>query len=612
MDKELKVTITADTGAFQRGMKEASSQLGDFKESGGAANSEVDKAIKNLGSNLVTAAKVGAAAVAAAGASLFAFASSTASAADTVDKMSQKLGLSREAYQQLDYVLSQSGTDINSFGAGMKTLLAQMDGVASGSADAAARFDALGVSVVDANGKMRSQEAVLKDTIIAFQNMENGAEKSRLAQELFGRSGQELLPLLNSQAGSFEELTEKASALGLVMGDEAVDAGVTFTDTLDTMKRGLAAIKNTIGAEVMPVVTEAMHAVIDHLPEIKAAVSAVANTVKDAFKFASEHKEVLIAIASALGIVAAAIGLYNTVAAVKAAMDALQATSLVGLIAAEWAQVAAQAAVLAPYVAIVAAIAAVVAIIVLLVKHWDEIKETAINVANKVKETVQGMLDKIKEIFESIKNAIAQKLEAAKEIVMAVFDMIKSRIEEKLNFVKSIVQAVIDWIKDGFSFKGLVNIVETVFNGIKDSIKNKLDTAANFVKSIIDKIKSFFNFSWELPKLKLPHISITGGFSLAPPKVPSFSIDWYAQGGVFDKPTVFNSSAGLAGIGEAGAEAVVPLEKNTEWLDKIAERLGGNGREIVIELDGRELGRATIDSINGITRQTGKLALVVG
>lgn len=93
--------------------------------------------------------------------------------------------------------------------------------------------------------------------------------------------------------------------------------------------------------------------------------------------------------------------------------------------------------------------------------------------------------------------------------------------------------------------------------------------------------------------------------------IPSLSIDWYAKGGVFDKPTLFGYGNNLAGIGEAGAEAVVPLEKNTEWLDRIAERLGGNDKPatFIFKVGETEFGRASVNSINALTRQTGALQI---
>jgi len=141
-----------------------------------------------------------------------------------------------------------------------------------------------------------------------------------------------------------------------------------------------------------------------------------------------------------------------------------------------------------------------------------------------------------------------------------------------------------------------------------------MDNAKSVVSSAIEKIKSFFNFSWSLPHIKLPHFSISGSFSLNPPSVPHFSISWYKLGGIFDSPTLFGYGNGaLGGLGEDGAEAVVPLEKNTGWLDKIAtmlnEKQGGGNRPIYLMVDGRVFGEIAVDSINELTRLRGTLPL---
>jgi hypothetical protein len=124
-------------------------------------------------------------------------------------------------------------------------------------------------------------------------------------------------------------------------------------------------------------------------------------------------------------------------------------------------------------------------------------------------------------------------------------------------------------------------------------------------------IKSFFNFSWSLPKLKMPHISISGKFSINPPSVPKFSISWYKLGGIFDSPTLFPFAGGIGGLGEDGAVAIVPLEKNTKWLSRLATMLNEEqgSRPIVMNVDGKTFAEISIDSINALTRQTGNLQL---
>ena len=111
----------------------------------------------------------------------------------------------------------------------------------------------------------------------------------------------------------------------------------------------------------------------------------------------------------------------------------------------------------------------------------------------------------------------------------------------------------------------------SVWNAIKSAITSPIHAAYNAVSNIIQKIRGLFNFSWKLPHLKLPHVSISGGFSLKPLKVPHFALKWYKEGGIFDKPTI-------AGIGEAGSEAVLPTHKLDKFLEEAVLRTKGSER----------------------------------
>jgi len=114
------------------------------------------------------------------------------------------------------------------------------------------------------------------------------------------------------------------------------------------------------------------------------------------------------------------------------------------------------------------------------------------------------------------------------------------------------------------AFNGLKARVAAIFNAVRDAIVKPIQKAVNLVRSAIGKIKSIINGAkLKLPKIKLPHFSISGKFSLDPPSIPHVSVSWYKTGGIFDSPTI-------AGIGEAGPEAVVPLDTLWNKLDRIA------------------------------------------
>lgn len=233
-----------------------------------------------LGNGIKTAAKWGTAivggATAAAG-GLMDVATKTAETTDRIDKMSQKLGLSREGFQEWDFIMSQSGANIDSMQSGMKTLVNQFDELGKGGKVATDAFGRLGLTYDDLAGK--SREEIFETTISALQNMEDETERAAIANDLLGRSGSELAPLLNAGAGAVEEMKKQAHDLGLVISDDAVDAGVQFTDTMDQLKRSFGAMATNIGASVMPIVQKLADLILENMPLIQDVFSKVVNAI---------------------------------------------------------------------------------------------------------------------------------------------------------------------------------------------------------------------------------------------------------------------------------------------------------------------------------------------
>lgn len=181
-------------------------------------------------------------------------AGAVASYGDQVDKASQKLGISAEAYQEWDAVLKHSGTSIDSMGVGMKTLATK---AASGS-DA---FEKLGISAQRAASM--SREDLFAETITALQNVSDENERAMLAQELFGRSAMELGPLLNTSAEETQAMKDRVHELGGVMSDEAVKAAAKYQDTLQDMQTAFSGLKRGLVSEFLPSLTTVMEGITE-------------------------------------------------------------------------------------------------------------------------------------------------------------------------------------------------------------------------------------------------------------------------------------------------------------------------------------------------------------
>lgn len=188
----------------------------------------------------------------------------------------------------------------------------------------------------------------------------------------------------------------------------------------------------------------------------------------------------------------------------------------------------------------------------------------------------------VSSVWEDIKSVVSSAIHAVSSTISSVMGAIKNVISTVWNAISSKVSSVLNAIKTTVStiFNAVKSVASSVWNGIKDAIIKPVEAAKNAVKGIIDKITGFFSgMKLELPKIKLPHFKISGKLSLSPPSVPHLSIDWYKEGGILTKPTVFgmNGSSLMAG-GEAGKEAVLPLKGFYDQLEHILSSRMNTGK----------------------------------
>lgn len=242
-------------------------------------------------------------------------------------------------------------------------------------------------------------------------------------------------------------------------------------------------------------------------------------------------------------------------------------------------------------------------------ENGEQIQQAVENVFNAIKAVIEFVMPFVKALIEDTWNAIKNVIDGALNIIMGLIktfsslltgdfkgmwegikQMFSGAVEAiwgivQLGFLGKIFKVIqgfggkaVDVITDMVSkFKGnfddILSSAKSKFDAVYNAIMTPINKAKDLVKEALDKIYGFFRDlklpEIKIPKIKLPHFKIKGDFSLSPPSVPTFSVDWYAKGGIFTRPTIFSTPTGFKGVGEAGPEAVLPL--NNETLGAIGQ-----------------------------------------
>jgi len=259
----------------------------------------------------------------------------------------------------------------------------------------------------------------------------------------------------------------------------------------------------------------------------------------------------------------------------------------------------------------------------------DELKTSVVTSFTLLKTSVAAKVTEIKttvtDYFTKLKDDVVERINELKTNITDKFSEFKATISDKVTEIKTNVVTAFTQIKTDAGnrfteFKtGVVNRATEIksnlvakFTTLKDSVLSKIDalrtgaeTKFNALKekagNIVQSIKDFFNFDWSLPPLKLPHLIVdwtpvdskfANFFGID--ALPALSVQWYAKGGVFDR-------ASLIGVGDAGKEAVVPLERNTEWITRVADQLRDELSPAVRTADAGTPG----DALQEVLRETG-------
>ena len=262
------------------GADDAQRQLDGIDKKGKTAGNRM----RNFGAAAAKGLAIAGTAAIAAGTAMFALTNKITQQADAIAKSSIEMGVSTDAYQQMDYWASQNGLSQASLERAVGRLNQRIGLAATGNDKYASAFEAVNVQVVDLNGNTRATEEVMKDTIAALRDIEDPARRSAMASEIFGtKMARELMPALDSTALSLEDATARAEELGIIMSEDSIQAATEFQDTLDDLKRSFGMVGTEIALQAMPYLQRFADWMIDNLPAIRRRVGGLFTALEGLF-----------------------------------------------------------------------------------------------------------------------------------------------------------------------------------------------------------------------------------------------------------------------------------------------------------------------------------------
>lgn len=612
MNEELKVTIKAEINDLKRKVSEAKKTFGDFKDKVSQHTEKARKAFKVMGDGMVKVTKGVAAGMGVVAGAVIALGKKALesygdyeqlvggietlfkNSSDTVLKNAQKAYKMQQmsANEYMELATSFSASLLQSLGGDTEKAAKYADLAITDMADNANKMGSTMGSVKDAYKGFSKQNFTMLDNLkLGYGGTKQ--EMERLLKDAEKISG------IKYDVSSYSDIvsaihvvqkemgitgTSAAEASGTIQGsiNMAKSAYQNWVTGLMDSSADITALTQDLVDSALTVVKNVAPKIVTMLPHVTTGVSSLLQQL--APQISILLKELL------PPLIKGVTNLINDVVAILPDLINIITSNLPLFIE----------GVLAIILGIVAAL-----------------PELVMEISNAIPTLLPQIIKGINALVGGICKSLPALIEAIFSIIKNLFKGLFEYIKVSMfgRFVTDMGTSISNAAKRAVSkLESMKDSIIGVFDRIKSGITNKINAARDGVRNAIEKIKGFFNFTWSLPKIKMPHFKMTGEFSLSPPSVPKFSVDWYARGGVFDKPTFFTSGGRLGGLGEAGAEAIVPLENNTQWLDKIADRLSdklGGGRNIVLQVDGKTFGQISVDSINALTKQTGNLPLVI-
>ena len=522
-----------------------------------------------------------------------------ADALDIINKAAQDTGVN---VSKLTSDMTSNAATLEEMGMGFNTSAGFLANLNKNGLDSSAVLTGMKKALQNATKNGKSMESELQRMQVAIKGAKTETDAMKIATELFGsKAAPALVKAVRDGRISFNE-----AANSVTNWVDSIDNTFEATqDPIDSLKTSLNELK-IVGLDL---VNAAAPFIKEFANTVKTAVSnirswweglspMVQQTIIKAAAIAAAVGPVLVVvgkITSAVGgLMAYAPKIVGVISSLSPAISGVVSVAkaglsgVIGLISAH---------------PVVAAITGVVAGLVLLYNKCEWFR------------------DAVNALWEGIVNAAKAVGEALKKTFQDKFDNIKAAYEKHGGGMKGVAAAIMQGIKEKitFGFDLINNLTGGKLDGLKDKVHSVWNGITDFFRNALEKIKSFFSFQWELPKIKLPHFSIQGQFSLNPPQVPHLAVEWYKKamqdGMILSSPTILPAANGsMRGYGDAGPEAVVGVSSLRNMINSAvaaAMPKGGAARNltVILEIDGQKFARAEVPYIDEeVTRRGVQLA----
>ena len=468
--------------SFQGVNTAISKEMGAAGESGGSSfGAGFAKVMGGTGKVMMGAVAAGGAAVAAMGTAFVGATADVASYGDNIDKMSQKMGLSAQSYQEWDAVMQHSGTSMETMKASMKTL-------ANAAETNSAAFEQLGIT--EEQLASMNQEQLFEATISALQQVEDDTQRTYLAGKVLGRGATELGALLNTSAEDTQAMRDRVRELGGVMSDDAVKAAAAYQDQLQDMQTAFGGLSRNLVAEFLPAVTEVMGGLTEIFSgNSEQGVGMITNGITNIMNGITEALPQLVQVASGIIQALASALMENLPQIAQTGMDII--VQLAGYIIENLPMLVETAA----QVIVQLALGLAEALPTLI----PTIVEVVLTIVQYLLENIDLLIDAAIQLMIGLATGLIQALpvliEKAPQIIVALFNALVAAIPKLLEAGKQIITM----IANAVSTYGpvLLQKGQQLIADLKNKLLEKIKEFVNIGKNIVDGIKKGISDAWE-------------------------------------------------------------------------------------------------------------------